>query len=92
MTLGDPVVFKARNAQELILYGALASKEENQDSIDLAVLAGLNDKTLLQRYTQLQFVPFDPVHKRTESSIRDAANKTFRVTKGAPQVIMRSGA
>ena len=88
LTLGDPVTFAARNPQELILYGALASKEEDQDPIDLAVLAGLRDKESLQGYTQVQFVPFDPVHKKTESTIKDSENRTFKTTKGAPQVIM----
>ncbi|MGH7780813.1 MAG: plasma-membrane proton-efflux P-type ATPase [Candidatus Binataceae bacterium] len=88
LTLGNPVTFAARNPQELILYGALASKEEDQDSIDLAVLSGLKDKAELQRYTQLKFVPFDPVHKKTESTIKDSENRTFKITKGAPQVIM----
>ncbi len=88
LTLGDPVIFAARNPEELILYGSLASKEEDQDPIDLAVLAGLKDKAALHGYTQVQFVPFDPVHKKTESTIKDAENRTFKVTKGAPQVIM----
>jgi H+-transporting ATPase len=88
LTLGDPVIFAARNPQELILYGALASKEEDQDSIDLAVLAGLKDRRALQGYAQVQFVPFDPVHKRTESTIKSSEDGTFKVTKGAPQVIM----
>ena len=88
LTLGDPVIFAARNPEELILYGSLASKEEDQDPIDLAVLAGLKDKAALQGYTQVQFVPFDPVHKKTESTIKDAKDRTFKVTKGAPQVIM----
>jgi H+-transporting ATPase len=88
LTLGDPIAFAARNPQELVLYGALASKEEDQDPIDLAVLAGLRDKESLQGYTQVQFVPFDPVHKKTESTIKNSENQTFKVTKGAPQVIM----
>jgi H+-transporting ATPase len=88
LTLGDPVIFAASNPAELILYGSLASKEENQDPIDLAVLAGLKDKVALQGYTQVQFLPFDPVHKKTESTIKDAEGRTFKVTKGAPQVIM----
>jgi H+-transporting ATPase len=88
LTLGEPVTFGARSPEELILYGVLASKEEDQDSIDLAVLAGMKDRGALQRYTQAQFVPFDPVHKRTESAIQDSENGTFRVTKGAPQVII----
>ena len=50
LTLGDPATFAARTSQELILYGALASKEEDQDPIDLAVLAGIKDAEALQRY------------------------------------------
>ena len=88
LTLGDPITFAASNSQELILYGALACKEEDQDPIDLAVLGGVKDKGLLQGYTLVRFVPFDPVHKKTESTVRDSNNRTFKVTKGAPQVIM----
>ena len=88
LTLGAPVIFAARDPEELILYGALASKEEDRDPIDLAVLAGLKDKEALKRYTQVHFVPFDPVHKKTESTIKDSENRTFKVTKGAPQVII----
>jgi H+-transporting ATPase len=32
--------------------------------------------------------PFDPVDKRTEATIKDVSGKIFRVTKGAPQVIL----
>ncbi len=88
LTLGDPVVFGARNAQELILYGALASKEEDQDAIDLAVLGGIKDKAAFESYINLQFMPFDPVNKRTESTVQDPNRGTFKATKGAPQVIM----
>lgn len=34
LTLGDPVTIEAQNEQELILYAALASKQEDQDAID----------------------------------------------------------
>ena len=33
-------------------------------------------------------MPFDPVGKRTEAVVRDAGNQSFKVTKGAPQVIL----
>lgn len=88
LTLGDPAVFEAKDAEELVLAGALASKAEDQDAIDLAVLAGLKDQTLLEGYQQLKFTPFDPIQKRTESTIQDAQGKTFKVSKGAPQVIL----
>ena len=88
LTLGEPVTFAAQDQEELILWGALASKEENRDPIDLAVLAGLKDKQALAAFRQTQFVPFDPVGKRTESAVQDAADHIFKATKGAPQVIM----
>ena len=88
LTLGDPVNFAASTPQELVLYGALASKEEDQDPIDLAVLGGLADRESLKNYTCLQFVPFDPVHKKTESTVKDSEDRTFKVAKGAPQVIL----
>jgi H+-transporting ATPase len=88
LTLGDPLVMGDSNAQELILAGALASKEENADAIDQAVMGGLEDPAALGPFKQVKFVPFDPVHKRTEAVVADARGGTFKVTKGAPQIIL----
>jgi H+-transporting ATPase len=88
LTLGEPALFGAKDVQELILAGALASKEEDRDAIDSAVIKGLSDPKTLDRYEQVKFVPFDPVHKRTEAEIKDREEKSFKVTKGAPQVIL----
>ena len=49
LTLGEPEVFAAADAQDLILAAALASKPEDRDAIDLAVIAGLRDAKLLER-------------------------------------------
>lgn len=88
LTLGEPAIFGAKNAQELILAAALASKIENRDAIDLAVLDGLKDPTALKTFRQVKFVPFDPIRKRTEAAIEDPNGRAFQVTKGAPQVIL----
>jgi H+-transporting ATPase len=61
LTLGDPLIFKAKDSQDLILAAALASKAEDQDAIDLAVIGGLQDQGVLNSYEQLKFVPFDLV-------------------------------
>ena len=87
LVLGEPVSFDGGNPQEMILTGALASKEEDQDAIDLAVIGGLKDKKRFSAYEQVKFVPFDPVHKRTEATVKDGQGQIFKVTKGAPQVI-----
>ena len=60
LTLGDPILFKAGDSQELILAGSLASKEEDQDAIDSAVIGGMKDVSVLKSYTQTHFVRFDP--------------------------------
>ena len=88
LTLGDPFCLDAITADELILAGALASQAANNDTIDLAVLGGLKDKQALKPYQVTHFQPFDPVHKRTEATVKGADGKTFKVTKGAPQVIL----
>src|SRR5947199_10620211 len=67
---------------------SLASRAADNDPIDLAVMDGLKDPSILKSYQQENYVPFDPVNKRTEATIKDASGKIFRVTKGAPQVIL----
>jgi H+-transporting ATPase len=87
LTLGDPFCLDKISADQLILAAALASRSENDDTIDLAVLGGLKDKEALKPYQVTHFQPFDPVHKRTEATVKAADGTTFKVTKGAPQVI-----
>ena len=88
LTLGDPFCLEKITADQVILAGALASRAENDDTIDLAVLGGLKDKAALKPYQVTHFQPFDPVHKRTEATVKGADGATFKVTKGAPQVIL----
>ncbi len=88
LTLGEPFTVNDISADQLILFGALASRAENNDTIDLAVLAGVKEKDALKKFKIEHFLPFDPVHKRTEATIKDSAGKEFKVTKGAPQVIL----
>jgi H+-transporting ATPase len=89
LTLGDPFCLDKTTAEQLILAGALASRSDNDDTIDLAVLGGLKDKQALKPYQVTHFVPFDPVHKRTEATVTAADGSIFKVTKGAPQVILK---
>jgi H+-transporting ATPase len=88
LTLGDPFGVNDVPADEVVLAAALASRAENNDTIDLAVLGGLKDKAALKPFQVTHFQPFDPVHKRTEATVKDKDGKTFKVTKGAPQVIV----
>jgi H+-transporting ATPase len=88
LTPGDPFTVEGIDAGEVIFSGALASREEDQDPIDLAVLSGVQDKDKLKSYSIEHFSPFDPVHKRTEARVKGPDGKVFKTTKGAPQVIL----
>ena len=88
LTLGDPFTIKGTQPGDVVLSAALASRAEDEDPIDLAVLSGLEDDEAQDGYRVTHFQPFDPVHKRTEATVRGPAGQTFKVTKGAPQVIL----
>ncbi len=88
LTLGDPFRIGDVSAAYVILNGALASRSDNNDTIDLAVLAGVRDEAALKGFEMLHFTPFDPVHKRTEATVKGKDGVAFKVTKGAPQVIL----
>jgi H+-transporting ATPase len=88
LTPGDPFTIGDITAEQVIMNGALASRAEDQDPIDLAVLSGVKDQKQLESYRVSHFQPFDPVHKRTEATLKGKDGHEFKVTKGAPQVIL----
>ena len=92
LTLGDPFSVNGIPADQVIFNAALASRADNNDTIDLAVLGGLKNKEALNGYQVLHFMPFDPVHKRTEATVKGQDGNQFKVTKGAPQVILELSA
>ncbi len=92
LTLGDPFGVNGVPADQVVLVAALASRAENKDPIDLAVLGGLKGDQSLKGYEVVHFQPFDPVRKRTEAAVKAAAGGTFKATKGAPQVILELSA
>ena len=89
LAVGEPDVVAAKDADELLLAAALASRADQvDDPIDAAIVGALdNAEDRLRHYRILAFEPFDPVRKRAEAEI-EAAGARFRVAKGAPQVIL----
>jgi len=69
-------------ADQVILNAALASRADNNDTIDLAVLGGLKDKEALKGYQAIHFQPFDAVHKRTEATVKAKDGKTVQGDEG----------
>ncbi|MGD0159577.1 MAG: plasma-membrane proton-efflux P-type ATPase [Candidatus Bathyarchaeia archaeon] len=73
--------------QQVILYGALASQEANQDPIDMAFINVAKQQNLLDpSFKQKSFTPFDPKTRRTEASLEENGRE-LRVMKGAVDVI-----
>jgi H+-transporting ATPase len=89
LTLGDPFTVNGIPGDQVILWAALASRAEDKDTIDLAVIGGVKDANTLKGYQVVHFQPFDPVHKRTEATVKGGDGKQFFVAKGAPQVILQ---
>ena len=88
LTLGDPFCLDGMPADQVILNAALASRADDKDVIDLAVIGGLKGDQPLKGYQVVHFQPFDAVQKRTEATVKGADGKQFKVAKGAPQVIL----
>jgi H+-transporting ATPase len=73
--------------RSVILYGALASQEANQDPIDLAFLSAARERNITRAsLPQKQFIPFDPKTRRTEAVVEYEARE-LKVMKGAIEVV-----
>ncbi|MGE5288879.1 MAG: plasma-membrane proton-efflux P-type ATPase [Micromonosporaceae bacterium] len=74
-------------ADDLLSAAALASRAEDRDPIDLAVLTAASGPAHPDRQRVTAFTPFDPVTKRTEATVYADDEGPIKVSKGAPQVI-----
>jgi len=84
----DAIADEGYEKEDVILYGALASQEANQDPIDLAFISAAKDMQVPHSgYVQTKFVPFDPSTRRTESVIEKEGH-SYLVFKGAVNVLI----
>ncbi|KAA5539481.1 plasma-membrane proton-efflux P-type ATPase [Roseiconus nitratireducens] len=88
LTLGEPFLADGVTIHQILQAARLASRAENQDSIDQAVLNAKFDEGPEDGFQVTHFQPFDPVHKRTEATVRGRDGGEFKTSKGAPQVIL----
>ncbi|KAJ0007841.1 hypothetical protein Pint_30280 [Pistacia integerrima] len=83
------VFVKDIDKDTIILYGARASRVENQDAIDTCIVGMLGDpKEARAGITEVHFLPFNPVEKRTAITYIDAEGNWHRISKGAPEQII----
>ena len=92
LTLDEVKAFEGFSSDDVLLFASLASREEDKDPIDTAIIDKAKSVNTisgkLSSYQVKDFKPFDPVIKRSEVTITDKNNKSFKITKGAPQVIL----
>ena len=73
----------------VVLYGARASRIENQDAIDASIVNMLGDpKEARAGIKEVHFLPFNPVDKRTAITYIDSNGNWHRLSKGAPEQVM----
>jgi H+-transporting ATPase len=91
ISVSETVPFGDFKESDILLAGALASKEEDRDPIDDAIIKQCNEKKIEysgDKYKVVKFKPFDPVSKRTEADIESVDGKHFKTAKGATQSIL----
>eukprot|EP01035_Chromulina_nebulosa_P017545 gene17545-23108_t len=86
-----PTYVRGETQYTILRYAALATKwkEPPKDALDTLTLNAA-DLSSLDTYEQSEFLPFDPIVKRTESTIKDKqTGNVFKVSKGAPHIILK---
>jgi H+-transporting ATPase len=90
LSVANVIPLNGFTEKDVLLYGALASQEANQDPIDDAFIVKAKLENLpVSSFVQKDFVPFDAKTRKTEALVqRD--NSEFRVLKGAVNVIAKA--
>ena len=91
LSVAKLIPIDAFSEKDVILYGALASQEANQDPIDMAFTTKAKDQNWFPHvYVQKSFTPFDPATRRTEAVIKDEEGTEFKVIKGAVHAVVHA--
>ncbi len=92
LTVAEAQTFGKFQIDDALLFGTLASRGENHDPIDDAVIAKAKAikavAEAIGTFSVVDFKPFDPVSKRTEATVENKEGRRFKVSKGAPQVVL----
>ncbi|KAF9918885.1 hypothetical protein BX616_004622 [Lobosporangium transversale] len=100
LTFDEPYLCDGYSPEDLLLYSYLASEFGANDPIELAVRQAAEHQVSVLRnrpttnkvpgYEITDFIPFNPSVKYTQATIRELdSGITFKVVKGAPQVIIK---
>ena len=86
-----PVYSEGETQYTLLRYAAMAARwhEPPKDALDTLTLRAV-DMESMHVIEQLDYMPFDPIVKRTEGTVKDTTTgEVFKTTKGAPHVLVK---
>lgn len=93
LTLQGIIQLGSHSKEEILLMADLASKKEDMDPIDDAIMKRVEEtEGLIKKaagYRTIDFRPFDPVSKKIEAMVQAKNGKRITIAKGAPQAILR---
>ena len=89
LSVAECRAFGSRGEGGVLRFAALASREEEMDAIDAAILAYSKERNAdLGGCRQLSYTPFTPANKRTEAEA-EIGGKRVRIVKGEPRTILK---
>jgi len=90
LSVAEVYPFAGFKEADVLFYATLASREEDGDPIDKAILEKAASSVPQEKaaFKTLSFHPFDPVSKRTEAAVEAGRGRRFTVSKGAPQSVL----
>ncbi|MGP8068971.1 MAG: HAD-IC family P-type ATPase [Candidatus Bathyarchaeia archaeon] len=90
LVVSEKLPVNGYRAEDVILYGALASNEANHDPIDQAFLAAATAANIpMEGYSQKEFSPFDPSTRMTRTVIQETSGR-FLAVKGSLNATIES--
>jgi H+-transporting ATPase len=91
LSVSEPFGYGKFSAEDALFYGSIASKREDNDEIDNAIIDGLkkyNTKKLELDYKLVKFTPFSPSTKISQADVI-LNGKKMSAIKGFPEIVMK---
>jgi len=91
LSVSEPFSYGKFSAEDVLFYGSIASRKEDNDEIDNAIIDGLkkyDTKNLELNYKLIKFIPFNPSTKMSQAEVL-LNGKKMSAIKGFPSVVMK---
>jgi H+-transporting ATPase len=83
LSVAESLSYEGFSHDEVVFFAALASKPENDDAIDIAIVESCSAEQLVDRkkHEILSFHPFDPVIKKSFAKVKSPSGRVFHAAK-----------